>query len=324
MYQLKHDILFISASKKKFKLRLLNSVKVVSSVKNLVDTAIIVMPESVMNDVLKLENKITTGDEVTIKLGYNDDFKTEFIGYIKDIENVNGTLNINCEDALYVFRKQIADKIFKPGAVKDILNYLINEVDSSYSLVMDADYGITYKKFIIHKAEAYDVLKKLQQELKANIYFNTEKKELHFHAPYKDKGGEVKYDMSVNVETSSLKFKKASDEKLEVVIQSTSVDGTIHEVKVGTTGGKQVKMKVGAMSVADMKKIANNVLNSRNSDRYEGSIDTWLIPFCQPTYSAEFRDADYKDRNGNYYVESVTTSFSDAGGKRTIDFGKKL
>jgi hypothetical protein len=320
---MKHEIEF-NNSGRRFKLQLLNSVEIVSSVENLADTASIVLPESVMNTPLNIEDKISRGTAVTIKLGYDDRLETEFVGFVTDIVNKSGTLAIECEDALFIFRKAVPDKLFKPAPVKDILQYLIDNVDGSFSLEVDADYGITYEKFTIYRAEAYDVLKKIQEELKANIYFDTSEKKLHFHAPYLQKRGEVVYDMSKNVESSSLEYKLAKNRKIEVIIQSTGTDGKITEVTAGTTGGEKVEMKVGAMSESDMQKVADTVLSQRNSDRYEGSIDTWLRPVVLPGYSAKFKDPDYPDRDGSYYVTGVTTSFSDGGGKRTVNFGIKL
>lgn len=318
-----HDIVF-KTNGKKFKMQLVSSVEIVSSVENLVDTATIVLPEAIMNNVLNIEDKIQRGSEVIIKLGYNDKLNTEFIGFVVEVNNKNGALEITCEDALFVFRKSVPDIVIKPAPVKKVLQHLIDNVDSSFKLVMTEDYGITYEKYTIYQAEAYDVLKKIQEELKANIYFDTEKKELHFHAPYKEKKGSVTYDLARNVESSSLEYKKAANRKVEVTVESTGTDGRIKQVTAGTTGGEKKTVKVGAMSDSDMKKVADTLLQQQTADRYEGSIDAWLIPYVEPAYTAKFIDNDYKQRNGNYYVTAVTTSFSDAGGKRTIQFGIKL
>lgn len=323
MVEMTHYIEF-KTDGKKFQLNLLNSVEIISSVENLVDTATIILPESVMNNVLKLEDKIRRGSEVVIELGYNSKNKTEFVGFITDITNKSGTLTIACEDALFLFRRKIKDKIFKPAAVKTILQYLLDEIGEGYTLVMDVDYGIVYEKFTIYQAEAYDVLKKIQEELKADIYFDTDKKQLFFYAPYKNEAGVVEYDMSVNIESSSLEYQKAANKKVEILVESTSTDGTVKQVTVGTIGGTQQKIKVGAMSESDMKKIAEAMLLQQNSDKYEGSIDAWLRPYIKPSYRAKFKDKDYPERDGSYYVVAVTTTFSDGGGKRNIKFGIRL
>lgn len=323
MLQMNHQIIFMNGSKK-FELKLLHSVEITTSVDNLVDTCTIILPESIMNNVLDLNDKIYRGTQVVVRLGYNNRLNTEFVGYVLDSVNKSGSLTITCEDALFVFRSSVPDKVIQPAPVKDILQYVIDQVDPTFQLVSDSEYGVTYEKFTIHNAEGYDVLKKLQEELKANIFFDTNKKELHFHAPYKKKRGEVKYDMSRNVENTSLEYKRTRDKKVEVIVESTNSKGEVKQITAGTTGGEKVTMKVGAMSEADMRKVADVVLQQSNADRYEGTIDTWLIPFVQPTYSANFVDNDYADQNGKYYIIGVKTSFSPSGGRRTITFGIKL
>lgn len=323
MYEMKHDIRFNNETGN-YRLKLLNEVSINSSVESLVDTATITLPESVLNTVLDLEKRIFRGTSVSISLGYNDELQHEFSGYVTEVVNRNGSLQIECEDALFLFRKTVADKQFAPAPVKTVLQYLIDQVDSSYRLNMDVDYGITYEKFTIYKAEAYDVLKKIQDELKANIYFDTATKILNFYAPYKNEAGVVSYNMFENVESSSLEYKRAINRKVEVVITSTGKDGSIKEIKLGTPGGEQVNMKVGAMSESDMKKIADVVLDQRLADKYEGGITTWLVPYVKPSYRAKIKDKDYPDRNGSYYVNEVNTTFSDGGGKREIKFGIKL
>jgi hypothetical protein len=327
MYALNYDIQF-NNNGKKFKLLLLASVNIKKSVENLVDTATIVLPESVLNTVLNIESKINRGTTVTIKLGYDSNLKTEFVGYVTDVTNNSNALVINCEDALFVFRKSVQDKIFKPAPVKLIVQYLVDQVDKSFKVVCDFDF--TYEKFTIYKATAFDVLLKLVEELKVNIYFNTELKELHVHAPYFEKGGQVKYRMQKNVESSSLEYKRSEDKKLEINIECTGKDGKKLIAKAGVEGGDKITRTVSATSQGDLDKIVANEFLVRSGNRYEGSFTGWLIPYCEPTYSIDFADDDYKDEKGEnpkaglYYCTSVETNFSDAGGSRTIQLGIRL
>jgi hypothetical protein len=85
-----------------------------------------------------------------------------------------------------------------------------------------------------------------------------------------------------------------------------------------------VTLKIGSVQKADMAKIAKSELLRRSADMYEGSIDTWLVPFVQPSYSAKIFDKDYPLKDGSYYVVGVTTSISEAGAKRTVKLGIKL
>ncbi|MDB0603193.1 hypothetical protein PL373_19080 [Tenacibaculum maritimum] len=307
---------------KRYRLGMLAECEVFSSVENLADTATIILPEAVMNTVLNFENKLIRGSEVIIKMGYDGNLETEFIGYIKEITNNDSSLKILCEDALFLFRIGVGDKELKPTSLAKIGQYVIDEIDSSYTL--KCTYDINYEKFTIHQATGYDVLKKIQQETKANIFFDTNKKELHIHPPYIEKGGEVFYSMQKNVENSSLEFNNKLDNKVEVTVESTDIKGNVHKVTTGTTGGDKVTFKVGAMDKASIKKIADVAFINRSAPRYEGSFDTWLVPFVKPTYSGRIKDEEYPLKTGWYYVASVVTNLSESGGKRTITPSIKL
>lgn len=321
MFTMDWNIVF-DTNGKKFKLGLLAECEIVCSVDNLADTATIVLPEAVMNKVLNLENKINRGSGVLIQLGYDGNLETEFEGFIQDITTNDSTLKIVCEDALFLFRVGVKDVELKPSSLKSIAQYVIDKIDQSYKL--SCDYDISYEKFVIHQATGFDVLKKLQEETKANIYFDTQNKILHIHPPYLEKGGAVKYSMQQNIEKSTLEYKKAVDKKVEITVESTDSKGKVKSITAGTTGGDKITMKVGPMGEVDMKKVADAALRKNSFDGYTGSFDGWLIPFVKPTYSAIIQDQDYPYKDGSYYVVGVKTNFSESGGVRTITPGIKL
>ncbi|HUH26328.1 MAG TPA: hypothetical protein VLY87_06855, partial [Flavobacterium sp.] len=276
------DIRF-KTDNKTYRLGLIESVEITCDVDNLADTATIILPEAVLNQVFNLEEKIKRGSEVIIKLGYNDALRTEFTGYVQRITN-DGSLIIHCEDALFLFRVSVPDKEFKNVTLKQIAEYLVKNVDPSFTV--NCDYGITYEKFTIHQATAFDVLKKLQEETKGNIYFNNQEKVLHIHPAYIEVGKKVTYSYHVNIEKANLEYKRKEDKKVEITVESTDTKGKVKSVTVGTTGGDKTTLKVGAMSEADMKKVAESALKKQLFDGYEGSFDAWLVPIVQPTDSA--------------------------------------
>jgi hypothetical protein len=321
MYSIDWKVIF-KTSTGDYSLNLIAAIDIESSVDTLCDTAVISLPEAVMNQVLNVQDIVTRGVGVTIQAGYDGDLKTEFVGYVLDVRESEGSLKIMCEDALFVFRKVIKDQEIKPTSLQKIAQVIVDQIDPSFSV--KCDYEIGYEKFVIHQATGYDVLKKLAEETKANIYFNSDKKELHIHPPYSQKGGTVIYSMQRNVENSSLEFKKAIDRKVEVTIESTNLKGQVEKFTAGSTGGDTVTLKIGSVQKADMAKIAKSELLRRSADMYEGSIDTWLVPFVQPSYSAKIIDKDYPLKDGSYYVVGITSSISEAGAKRTVKLGIKL
>ena len=231
-------------------------------------------------------------------------------------------MKIVCEDALFLFRKNVKDVELKDTDIKKIAQLLIDQIDPSFTL--NCDYIIPYEKFIIHQATGYDVLKKLQEETRANIYFDTKNKTLHIHGQYLEKLGEVKYSMQHNVEKSSLEYITAIDKKVEVTIEGVDLKGKVTSYTTGTTGGEKITRKVGTIPQSGIKIMAETEYNNQMSDGYTGSFDAWLVPFVQPTYTAIIQDQDYPYKTGRYYVVSVKTNFSESGGVRTITPGIKL
>ena len=298
-----------------YKLGLLESVEIHKSVDLLTDTAVVVVPGVVYNQSLDIEGKVKVGDPVTIKLGYDDNLVTEFEGYLQRIDTDDSSLTFNCEDGIYLTRKPVKDKQFKKTSVKAIVQYCLSEIGMKD---LNCTYDITYEKFVIKNANAYDVLKKLQEDTKANIYMQGTT--LNVHPAYVEKGGDVCYDFAVNIESSDLKYRSKDDRKFEV-----TVEGKKKSVTVGTTGGEKRTVKVyNVMDNAALKKRGEEEMKYLVYDGYEGSITGWLIPYVEPTFSLHLHDKEYEYKTGSYYVVSVTTTFSEDGGVRKIELGRKL
>lgn len=321
LYNIDWNIEFNNESLKT-RLAFMAELQIVRDVDNLASTATIVLPETIMNSPLHYEYKINEGTAVIIELGYNGNLKREFTGFIKEIRVIDGSIKIECEDALYLFRKHIADKELNSAGLNQICQYVIDEIDSSYQL--DSNYNISYEKFSIYAASGYDVLKKLQEETKANISFDTENRILRVQAPYKDKTGEVFYVMQKNVEKSSLEYKNNQNKKLKVNVETTDNAGNIQKAERGESGGDSLTLKVGTMAKDSIERVAAELYNREIKPGYKGSFDTWLIPYVEPNYSAHIKDEDYPDKTGLYFIKSVTTKLSSSGGIRTITPGLRL
>jgi len=309
----------------KFKLLFLESVEIHESVDILCDTAIIKLPGSKLNKQLEVEGKIKCGDEVLIELGYDNSLKTEFKGYLESVSTDDGTITLSCEDGIYRTRVSVKDKEFVNCTSKDVAQYVVDQVNKSLpqKITLKCDYEIQYDKFVVSKANGRDVLNKLQEETKGNVYMK--ENELHFHPPYIEKFGEVKYDFAINIEKSDLKYRRAEDRKCEIEVEGISIDGKRTVVTVGTTGGeKRCIKKNGVVDAATLRKLGEAELKYVVFTGYEGAITGWAIPECHPGYSAKIIDKDYEYKTGTYYVVSVTTSASEAGISKKVELGRKL
>lgn len=305
----------------KYLLQVVEEVKVIRSVGNLADTCTIKMPVSVMNKrIQEIESKLKRGDFVSIQFGYDNKLLEEFRGYLQRIESQTDGITIYCEDEMFLFRKKIANRTFKNPSIKELLGYCINQL--GLSLKLEVDYEMNFEKFTIFQSEAFDVLKKIQEETKANIYIqgNT----LYCVGQYVQKLGEVIYDFEKNIETADLTWQNAEDKKVEIEIVSTTPDGKTLKGMAGTQGGQKITRNVTNFNQAALNKIAKEELKRHSYDGYEGKITGWLVPFVQPSYTARIIDKDYPERQGGYFVDAVETTISASGGIRVVSISLKL
>lgn len=316
MYTMAYDIQI-----GKYQIGMLDKVEIHKSVELLADTAKIVLPGAQYNVALDVEDELKRGDKVIIKLGYEESgLVEEFNGFLRRISTDGGSITLECEDDLFLFRKDLKNEELKNVTLEALLQKVVDGIGGGYKI--DCSYKWTYKKFVINNATGYDVLKKVQEECGADIYLKDGK--LHIHAPGEQVGKERVYDFSMNVEKAELTYRSAEDKKILVVVKANMPDGTVKEIEVGSTGGEKIEVKSPTTDETSMKQRGNTELMRRNFDGYDGSITTWLIPECVPGDSAELHDADYPKKNGCYFVQSVTTEFSKNGGSRKIQLGFKL
>jgi len=299
-----------------------DSVTIKKSVEQLVDTAIIVLPGTSINKTLEVEDKIAEGDSVLIKLGYDDNPVTEFIGYVNAIQTDDGTLKIECEDELYVLRKKnLNNAEYKNITLSDLL---VKVMKQAGGYTISCDYSFTWEKFTIFNATAYDVLKKVQEETKANVYFKNGT--VHIHPQYSEIENEIPvvFDFAVNIEKSDLKYMTAKQRKTLIEVTATTADGKQVKEIFGDTGGAKETLNCGTSDKASMKKLAEERYKQSVFDGYEGTFKGWLLPYVEPAYKIKIKDAEYPRKDGVYYVVATEIKFSKSGGERTITPGKKI
>ena len=310
-----------------YKVNTLKSVSVKKSVEQLSDTAVITLPGTLINQPLEVNDKIKVGDPVRIELGYEDYMNEEFTGYVKRINTDDTEIRIECEDELFLWDVGVKDKQYgsktAPVSLKTILQELVKQVNPKYKV--ECDYSFNYQAFTFSKATALDVLRKIQDETKADIYFKGTT--LHVHPLYGNgswSGRTVKYDFAVNVVSANLQYKKASDQKLKVEIEYKTPKGETKKESIGVDGGKIIKKVINTSDVGSLQKVAESEYNLWCYDGYEGDLTGWLIPFCQPTDKVEIIDKSKQYKNGTYYVIATDVSFSESGGRRKVTIGRKV
>ncbi len=306
-----------------YTINLIDSIFVKKSVELLSDTCVITLPGSFVNKSNNIETIIKEGDAVEIKFGYDNDIVTEFKGYVNSISTKEFSIEIECEDNIHIFRKELKDAQLTKLTLKEVLQHIVKEIDPSYTV--KCDYDFSYDKYVIYQATGYDVLKKVQSETKANVYFKD--KVLHVHPQYSEiiNDKPVIFDFTKNIEKSNLQYKTADQRKYLLEVESIGLDGKRITTSVGKPGGDKRSVKIyGVTDIASLKKRAEEELRLVVYTGFEGNFVGWLKPYVEPTYKIRLQDCEYPQHTGNYYVVATDTKFSSSGGERTITLGYKI
>ena len=215
------------------------------------------------------------------------------------------------------------NKRFKNVGLSEILKHVIS-ADSTLSLDVSSDLDqIKIDSFTVIHATGLELLNKLKEVANIEVLFDGNT--LIARLPFSGKGKVVKYDFAKNIEKSSLKFIKSEDKKVLIKVIGIDKKNKKTIVEVGEKGGD--KLTVHRYNILDknaLKLIGEQEIKKYTYDGYEGSFTGWLVPFCNPSDSVSLRDSGYAEKNGRYYVTSVSINFSSNGGFRKIELGVKL
>lgn len=306
----------------RFSVKHLLSCEVRSSANQLADVATLTLNAMAYNAALEVESKIKRGDAVSIAFGYDGKNVVEFTGYIRTI-GTGEEITIECEDEMYVMRKAVANKQYAHPKAMDIIQDLAQQVGVQEVVSGEGVADVSFDKFTVQDATAIEVLEKLKQETGLHIFFVG--KVLHVHLKYTYNAGAVRYDFSKNVEAANLTYARAEDKTVEVEVVGITKKNEKVTVVVGEKGGD--KITVHRYNVTDpnsLTRIGEEELKKYNITGYEGDLTTWLIPAVKYGASATVIDELYPEREGTYYVDAVTTTFNENGGKRKVTLGLKL
>lgn len=302
-----------------------HDVQIKRSIYNLAATAVIKVPVTAVlkragepPTYIETAEAVKVGDPVEIRLGYDGQMNTEFVGYVKRL-NYKIPLEIECEDEYYLTRSINCVFSKKETTLKQCLSTILPGI----KLGVCAD--LTLKNFIINNKPGSWVLGILKKEYGLTVFFDLNGN-LYAGKAHDVQGETVKYLLRYNViKDDDLKFQLASDVKMKVKAICYYKDGTKIEGELGEDGGENKTLYYYDVKDAkELKALAQEELKRYSFDGYRGKIETFLFPYALPGMVAQLEDEVYQERSGNYYIESVDVSFGMSGARRNVEIGIKV
>lgn len=324
----------------KVKIRGATEVEIENSVDAIGGTAKLTLPRNWMRpDGKKLLDLISTGDRVTIRLGYNGKLKTEFNGYIAHIGDTT-PLVLECDDAWYKFKH--ADHItksFKSVSLKELLQFIFPGYDVQ---CMDFTFSGGY---IIRDVTPYTVVKKIKDEVGFCAKLDENGKRITCFWAYDFQGfGKHTYvfgtrdgthladlrdrRLAPNIAANGLKFVSKDDRKLQITGKARQKNGTVITATVGSKDDDAEKrtMNFGSdvKTESELKSRIETELKKSNYDGYEGTITGFGSPQTTPGDTLALIDSETPERNGEYLIKRVKVRFNASGFRRENELSYKI
>ncbi len=250
-----NSIITITQASRKLAFKGVSEVRIERSIHNHTDRAVIQLPLSAR---IKQSNNtggagvqtariFNVGDHIKIELGYNGNLRTEFEGFISEI-NLTQPLEIVCEGYAWILRmKKNIEKSWQSVSLKELLSEVIK--NTPISLHPDIP-DITLKNISINKANGTQVLDYIKDLFKdaITIYFinfNT----LYAGLTYIDTTrNSVNYRLGYNtVEQDDLRYKKREDVTVNIELQYRTPTGQQKSIKRGDTSGTVKRDNISAI-----------------------------------------------------------------------------
>lgn len=311
-----------------YRFNAIHDVEITKSVDELVDTAVIKLPTKFKvrgtdNINLRTEEAIKVGDEVTITLGYQDEYSgVEFKGYVSRIRPTF-PVEIQCEDAMYLLRRKNINRVWtEPTTIKEVLEEIVKDTP----IQLADNIPVTeLDGYVIKNGNGTQELQRIKKDFPFGVFMDDENKLFCNLREFINVGKDVIYDLNYNIVENNLEFKTKEERKIRVNYIYTAKDGTKKEVFVGDTSGELRTFNTSTISnEEDLKKFAQAKIDLLKFDGFEGDVKSFLIPFATRGMKAIIKDQDHKNREGSYFINKVVTTFGTGGARRIVTIGNKL
>ncbi len=311
-----------------------HSVSIAQSVNSISNSAAITIPRAFKRKKGEgILDFVKVGDKVVIKLGYNEDLKTEFVGYVSVIHDET-PIKIEIEDAWYLHKKNRLNKAWKRVKLKEVLQFVLLDYK-----IEGKDLDVELPGYVIKNASSYTVAKDLKEQYGFYIRINEEQKTLRCFFAYDVVGVENhtyvfgtrktesleqlrKRKLSPNVVKNDLEFSRKEDLKLCITAKGQDKAGKAISVTVGSkeSGASNRTLNFGPGATEEsLRGLAEKKLEKYSHDGYRGKITGFGVPTTQAGDTLQIVDADFPEREGSYLIKSVEVSYSPSSGFRRVN-----
>lgn len=304
------------------------SCKILEDTDTLTDTCEIILPKKISwvgttdSDFTALP--IRRGDKITIQLGYDNQLKTRFIGYIRSID-AKTPITIKCEDSMFVLKlKKAQPMAWKKASLKEVLTHLLQGTDIDFQLI---DNDIQLGSYRIVKPTISEELQELKEKYLLSSYFRMvgEKNVLYVGLKYPlDNRQKHIFRHGKNIISEDFEYKNKDDIKVKIEAESfyKNKKTSFEYGDLSSDGGHIIKIRVDNLSEEELKKYAEKTLENYKKDGFKGSFETFGTPEVSKCDMVQIFASD--GNSGTYFVKKNEIELGMNGYRQKIELGNAV
>ena len=310
---------------KKWKFTAIADCKIEEDTDTLTDTCKLQLPKNIQWQEAVTKNgkpPIGRGDKVTVRLGYDGDLTTRFVGYVRSVD-AKVPITIKCEDSMYLLKlKKALAKSWRNASLKEVLQHLLQGTEIDFQLI---DNDLELGSYRIVKETISEELQELKEKYMLSSYFRMidEKNVLYVGLKYPfDNRKKVVFRHGKNIISEDLEYRNKDDIRARVQAESFGAKHKKTTIEIGDKDGDLIKIRIDGLSESELKKYAEKTLENYKKDGFKGSFVTFGTPEVNKCDMVEIHASD--GNSGVYLVKKNEIEFGMKGYRQKIELANSI
>jgi hypothetical protein len=291
-------------------------------------TGNLVMPLSAVKQneqrqLMQINKAVNAGNAITIAAGYAETgVRQVFKGYVRTVDTQE-RVTIQVEDAVYLLRrKAVVVSELKRIKLRDLCTKLLegtpfNVSEDTADMIIDE---------FQHNGNVAGALDQLKKDLSLTVYMDGNNQLYAGGEELQRNIDPIRLVYGRNMIDNRTAYQFREDRPLLVRVKGKKKDNTEVVVEVGMKGGdEQTLYRYNVTDPESLKKIGEEYLLKRNYTGFKGSLKIFFIPFAVMGGTVDYKNENYADHTGRYFIKAVTYSFcADSGLRQDVELGQRV
>lgn len=254
---------------------------IVEDTETLTDTCELELPKNIKWEGYTSENNhppIKRGDKVVVKLGYDEELETRFVGYVRSVD-AHTPVRIKCEDQMFLLKQtKLIPTSFKNATLQEVVAYLLKGTGIEFELI---DKNIQIGKYRAVKSTVAEELQELRERYLLSSYFRNINGKTILYVGLKfplDNRAKVVFEHGKNIISESLEYRRKEDIQVRVEAVSFGKKHKKTTIEVGDKNGDVIKVRIDGLTEPELEKYAMQALERYKQSGLKGSFETFGVP----------------------------------------------